>query len=692
MVYWLPPGADVLRLVLLTGVPEEFAASWARVNLRDPVPVADAVRERRLVWLANREEMARHYPQPALVLPYPFALAAAPAEPDEGEPDTAPAGSPEAPAGDTAGPGPVNGGLVLLWPGSHPPELTGPERRAVRACCRELGTRLRRAEQAGLPLLHGPDPRLLTQADERAPREGEAAAALSFIDRLPGGSCALDLDGRVTFVTPAAAKLLGAAEDELLGLVPWKTLPWLADPAFEDRYRGALISREPTSFVALRPPDHRLSFELYPSATGVSVRVTPAERRSPEPSRSAVSGMPNRATTLYHLVHLAASLTASAGVGEVAARAADQILPAAEARTLAILAAEDGRFRLVCHRGRESRVVHLCDGAPLASTGPAAQVLADGGPAFFRTAAELERALPGTDSPDGLSSWAFLPLTASGHDVGMLLLGYARPHRFAPERRAVLSALAGLLAQALDRARLYDAKHDLARSLQSHLLPHGLPEVPGLNVAARYRPAKRGMDIGGDFYDLIRLDDTTAMAAIGDVQGHSVQAAALMGSVRTAVHATAEAPPGEVLARTNRLLTDLDGELFTSCLCARIDLARHRVLLASAGHPPPLLRTPEGRADVLDVPPGLLLGIDRDAGYPTTEIALPPGAVLAFYTDGLVETPGTDLGDAVAALADRLAADGGQGLDPLADSLLRDSGRTPPSSDDVALLLLGPTG
>lgn len=191
------------------------------------------------------------------------------------------------------------------------------------------------------------------------------------------------------------------------------------------------------------------------------------------------------------------------------------------------------------------------------------------------------------------------------------------------------------------------------------------------------------------FYDLIRLDDTTAAAAIGDVQGHNVQAAALMGQVRTAVHATAGSPPGEVLARTNRLLTDLDPGLFTSCLYAHLDLARHTACLASAGHPWPVLRHPDGHTEVLHPPPGLLLGIDPTATYPATEIPLPPGAVLLLYTDGLVEVPGVDLDEVTDALAVRLARAGDLEAEALADALVRDAWAH--RSDDVALLLLHAT-
>jgi GAF domain-containing protein len=520
---------------------------------------------------------------------------------------------------------------------------------------------------------------------------------VSFADRLPGGSLALDLEGRITFATAAAAGLLGSRAEDLIGALAPEALPWLDDPVFEDHYREALISGRPTAFAAVRPPDHRLSFRLYPDHTGVSVRVEAAPAaaggegggRPAPPSRG-----PGRATALYQLMHLAATLAEAAGVRDVVDQAADQIMPAFGVRALALATVLDGRLRVVGHRGVPPDVLARFDGVPLGSPSPVARVLDTGQAGFYATFAELREDYPDVVRPRGMSAWAFLPLTASDHVLGALVLGYDRPRRFPPEERAFLISLAGLVAQALDRALLYDARDRLARSLQSALLPHVLPDVPGLRVAARYVPALRGMGIGGDFYDVIRLGGAAA-AAIGDVQGHNVTAAALMGQVRTAVHATAGASPGEVLARVNRLVTDLNPGLFTSCLYAHLDLDRHRVRLATAGHPPPLLRHPGGHAEVLDLTPGLLLGIDPDAEYPTTEIALPPGAVLALYTDGLVEAPGGDIGDAIAGLAGRLSGGGGPSpdtLDGLAATLLEHARASVPGGDDMALLLLGPAG
>ncbi|TXS04169.1 GAF domain-containing protein [Streptomyces sp. col6] len=671
MLYLLPPGESTLRLAVLAGIPGEMADPWVRVPLSAPIPVSDAVKDRHLVWLGSQEELARRYPRPALVLPYRFALAAAPL------------------VGETE----ALGGLVLLWPGSHPAQLSPQERAAVDGCCDDAVRVLREERERGRPVAAGTGPRVLPPVTAPRPAPTEAVAAADFVARLPGGCCTLDMHGRITFLTETGAELVGGRVEDLVGTLPWESLRWMADPLFEDQYRGAMISREPMSFVALRPPDQWLSFRLYPDASGISVYITPVSgpHTSALPTATGAAASPSapgRAVALYHLMHLAATLTEAVSIQDVVELISEQLAPAFRIQALAVLTTAEGRLRIEGHRGFSAELMECFEGAPLTSHAPVTHVLTTGVPAFYRSFDEFLRAFPPASLQEGLAAHAFLPLLASGRPVGTLVLGYDRRRAFEPEERALLTSIAGLIAQALDRARLYDTKEQLAHSLQAHLLPHTLPRIGGLDVAARYLPATRGMGIGGDFYDVIPLDATTAAAAIGDVQGHNVTAAALMGQVRTAVHASAGAPPAEVLARTNRLLADLDPGLFTSCLYVHLDLAGHRALLATAGHPPPLLRHPGGDTEVLRLPPGLLLGIDRDARYPTTEIPLPPGAALALYTDGLVEVPGTDLDESTAALAQQFTRGSGRPMDAVADDLVRYAKEVTPGSDDIALLLI----
>ncbi|MET7682435.1 SpoIIE family protein phosphatase [Streptomyces sp. NPDC005423] len=668
-VYLLRPDEPVLEMAVMAGLPRAFVAPWERVGLNAPVPVAEAVRERRLVWVDGEEDMARHYPRVFVVLPYPFALAAVP----------------------VATASTAYGAVFVTWPGTHSPDLSDRDREQLTTACDRLALRLERAGRESRPVRAEPDLLGTGPASSVAATLGTVEAA-RMVARLPYGLCSLDPHGRVRFVNAAAAKLLGVPARELRGTRLWLTLPWLTNPVYEDRYRAALLSQDVTSFVALRPPGDWLSFRLYPDTTGLSVRISRAravselQRTAPRPGEG-----PSRLVTISRLLSLAAALTEAVGVQDVVQLVADEIVPAVGGRALVVLGSRAGRLHVLGHRGYpDPRIVERFDGMLLASPTPGTRALNSGVPAFFGSQEELERSWP--DRPttsDGFEAWAYLPLIASGRPVGTCVLAYTEPRSFPADERAVLTSLGGLIAQALERALLYDAKHRLAHGLQAALLPHSLPPLPGIEAAARYLPATQGMEIGGDFYDLVPAQGVAA-AVIGDVQGHNVPAAALMGQVRTAVRAytTVGQGPAKVMRSTNRLLIDLGAELFASCLYLRLDPVRGRAVLARAGHPPPLLRRPDGEVRVLDLAGGPLLGIDASAAYPTTEVALAPGCVLALYTDGLIESPGVDIEDALAELGRRLADAGDLPLEELADLLVGESAAARERLDDVALLLL----
>ncbi|MCX4402893.1 SpoIIE family protein phosphatase [Streptomyces sp. NPDC059837] len=669
-VYLLTRGEPVLEMAVMAGMPRAFAAPWERVGLNAPIPVAVAVRERRLIWVGGEEEMARRFPRIAMVLPYPFALAALP----------------------VATAGTVYGAVFVTWPGSHPLELSDRERDHLTASCARLALRLERAAAKQRPLHSEPD--LL--APSTAPAAGTLGTveAVRMVARLPYGMCALDLNGRISFANAATADMLGVPVSGLLGTHLWASVPWLNDPVYEDRYRAAVISQHVTSFVALRPPGDWLSFRLYPSTTGLSVRISRARavaemtRARPRPEDDTTP----RLVTISQVLSLAGALTQAVGVEDVVQLVADEIAPAVGCKALVLLGSRSGRLRVLGHRGyADPHIVERWHGVPLNAQTPGAQALKTGLPAFFDSRQQLERLYPSLHAtPDGMEAWAYLPLIASGRPVGTCVLAYARPHTFPAEERAVLTSLSGLIAQALGRALLYDAKLQLAHGLQAALLPHSLPSLPSIEAAARYLPATQGMEIGGDFYDLMSSHGLAA-AVIGDVQGHNVTAAGLMGQIRTAVRAytTVGQPPEEVMRSTNRLLIDLGAELFASCLYLRLDPAREVAVMSRAGHPPPLLLRPDGRVRVLDLAGGPLLGIDAAATYPTTEVPFAPGSVLALYTDGLIESPGVDIEDALADFGRKLTEAGGLSLNALADALVEQGGAvTQDRLDDVALLLL----
>ncbi|MFF4925362.1 SpoIIE family protein phosphatase [Kitasatospora sp. NPDC001261] len=515
-------------------------------------------------------------------------------------------------------------------------------------------------------------------------------AAAAAVDRLPEGVFALDQDGRIGYANRAVEPLLRARREDLVHRPPWEALPWLADPFYENRYRAAQLSQRPTAFLAARPPDGWLAFSLYPDPHGVTARVVAAEAPPGTAEPAAVPPPPAARTGMggtHHLLQLASALTEAVTVRDVCRAVAEELLPAFGGQELAIYAVREQRLHLLSQTGYPDGFLDAFEGIPMDTRVPGAETLRTGTPVFFESVRELAATYPGL-ALDEMGAWAFLPLIASGRPVGTCIVGFDLPRPFTVEERGLLTALGGFIAQALERARLYDAEFALARGLQQALLPHRLPEVPGIRITARYLPGTQGMEIGGDWYDAIVTGEDVTLV-IGDVEGHSVGAAATMGQLRSAVRAFATGgdPPDEVLARTNRLLLDLDPGLLASCCLVRLTPAVGLGRIARAGHLPPVLRHPGGRAEALYVPGGPLLGVDERADYPVSDLRLGSGAVLALYTDGLVEDPAVAIDQGVDRLRAALArAVAGEGLEQAAERLLREVGSAR-RVDDVALLL-----
>ncbi|WP_371498510.1 SpoIIE family protein phosphatase [Kitasatospora sp. NBC_00374] len=321
----------------------------------------------------------------------------------------------------------------------------------------------------------------------------------------------------------------------------------------------------------------------------------------------------------------------------------------------------------------------------------------------------LARAVPLFSEEDGPgpgggrltpSAWAVLPLVASGRQVGSCLITFDTARIFSREDRTMYSAFAGILAQSLERARLYDIHHHRATELQRAMLPRSLPRLAGIVSTARYLPGTEGMQIGGDWYDLLRLPDGAVGLVIGDVQGHNAEASAVMGQLRSGLraYATDGHDPAATLARTSRLLAELDTDLFATCLYLTLDPATGTLRGARAGHPPPI-RISGGSASELELPGGPPLGVAPGWTYQLTVHGLAVGETLLTYTDGLVEDRGEDYDDSVRRMVGGLelwarqsagvGADGAQdSLEGLAEALTLNVTQRNSRPDDVALLLL----
>ena len=282
-----------------------------------------------------------------------------------------------------------------------------------------------------------------------------------------------------------------------------------------------------------------------------------------------------------------------------------------------------------------------------------------------------------------------VPLTSRGRTLGVLTMG--RDVGGAPFGHADLELAADLASRAavlLDNAQRFQREHRTAEVLQCSLLPV-LPELEEAEVAARYVPGGVDAEVGGDWYDVIDLGAGRIALVIGDVMGRGVQAAAVMGQLRAAVrgYAQLELPPGQVLTLLDRLVDQLDGNQLVTCLYGIYDPATRRLDLANAGHFPPVLLGPGEEATYAAVPPAPPLG----SGVPEYEEhanVLEPGAVVALFTDGLVEVRGADIDDRLEELCALLARLVARPLEVMADEVLHHMGRSRRADDDTALLLL----
>ncbi|MGK5529844.1 SpoIIE family protein phosphatase [Streptomyces sp. URMC 129] len=291
----------------------------------------------------------------------------------------------------------------------------------------------------------------------------------------------------------------------------------------------------------------------------------------------------------------------------------------------------------------------------------------------------------------GMHSAAIAPIRGLRDVLGALTLGRStRPGAFGGAELSLLNDIARRAGLALDNARLYQRQRRVSETMQRHLLPQ-LPRVPGLAMTARYVPAPLASQVGGDWYDAFVLSDGATALAIGDVVGHDLDAAAGMAQVRNMLRAYAwshEEPPSKVVDRLDRAVVHLAEASMATLVFARMKRAadgRWQVCWTNAGHPPPLLIDPDGRSHFLEAGSSLLLGTGITAHRADATATLPPRSTLVFYTDGLVESPGTSIDEGLTRLRREASALAHHSLDAFCDRLLARV-RPDANEDDVALL------
>ncbi|NUU21266.1 MAG: SpoIIE family protein phosphatase [Streptomycetaceae bacterium] len=498
----------------------------------------------------------------------------------------------------------------------------------------------------------------------------------------------VDDEWRLVYCNGPSEQLFGRPRVEILGQPLHALLPEAHSRGWGRHLFAALQERRPQSFTLHVPGDDRwFRVRAYPRREQMLLFCTDItdERRREAHMREAAQIAAARQARIQLLT---AALAESLTVHEVV-RAARRLPAVCGADGLAIGMIQDGRLRVIGHAGYPPRaasgypVWELDDDAPFVEAVRRRSAFA------ITSREEYLRRYPHLGELAGAAgrqAWVFLPLVASGEVVGTAVLSYNQRRQFDADDYRLFGQLRALLARALHRARRYDDEHAMSAGLQRGLLPGRPARIPGLTIATRYIPATVGMQVGGDWHDVISLPEGRAGLVIGDVQGHGVDAAAIMGMLRTAVlaYAVEGHEPAEVVRRTNALTAGLGTDLFATCAYAEFDPSSGRAQVVRAGHQHPAVLG-RGGARLLDVPGGLPLGIDTDARYPVAEIALDPGDVLVLCTDGLVESRGLSLDDGVAWMLDTLEHGRGMTPDGLAGHLI--ARRTGELGDDIALLL-----
>ncbi|MFF0360197.1 SpoIIE family protein phosphatase [Streptomyces fungicidicus] len=549
--------------------------------------------------------------------------------------------------------------------------------------------------------------------------EQEVALSNRIVAQSPIGLAVLDGDLRYVSVNPALERMHGLPAGEHLGRTMPEVLPRVDAEEVEDSARRVLetglpaVDRSMTGRTPADPDDdHAWHVSLYRlentlgTVLGVAVSVVDiteqhranTEAESARRRLAVIADATARIGTSLDLERTAGEL-ADVAVPELADAAAVDLLEAvAQGRRSALGPTEDAVIRALAVRWVATPdVLSAADPPGLVTRYAPDRLITE----CVRTG--LPVMVPHVDDEDlariarspeaaallaraGVHSYLAVPLIARGEVLGALDLTRTRnPRAFDEDDLLLARELASRAAVQIDNARWYQSARDTALTLQRSLLPSHPPVTGGLEVASRYQPGGATSEVGGDWFDVIPLEDGRTALVVGDVMGSGIPAAATMGRLRTATHTLASLglDPAVLLEHLDRITAGLDQALAT-CVYAVHDPRERRCTIANAGHLPPARVRAGHAAELLDLPTGVPLGVGG-VGFSTTTVELGPGDRLVLYTDGLVETRRHALDerlDRLLGLLDRP----GHSLEEVCDLLLGTL-REPDNVDDVALLI-----
>lgn len=451
-------------------------------------------------------------------------------------------------------------------------------------------------------------------------------------------------DGSVTYVNTRAEQMLRRSRESLVGSVPWRDFPGLLGQRLDEALQSTQPHGEPMIFE-----DYSswlgiwVELRIHPGANGTSVYATDVTTRRARRER-------NR-----RLREIAAALARALTPDEVTEVVVEHAVRGVDADAAGVLLVDEEHreLRLVGGLERLSEAMRARWSRVSMSASTPLNAALDSGELQLLTSQQAIDAYPhlSRDVHEvGASFFAIVPLMTAGPGLGLLVLGWAERTSMDDDELAFLVAVAAQCAQAVERSQLYEQQRRIAESLQRSLLPQRLPDVPGVDLGARYLAGAAGLQVGGDWYDVLPLPDGRVAFALGDVVGKGLPAAAAMGQVRYALRAYAalDPAPAAVLTALDDFFEARDAEEIVTVVYGVLDPGEGVLVWSNAGHPPPLLVGSEKSRTVSGLADGTPLGVPSARQESTMQLA--SDDLLLLYSDGLVESRRRPVGDGLDAL------------------------------------------
>ena len=518
----------------------------------------------------------------------------------------------------------------------------------------------------------------------------------AIVASLQDGLFVLDRQGTILEVNEAWTRITGFAASEVVGMRP--PYPWWPDDE-ETRARRTKILAEATS--GARAPDVEMTIRR---ADGTERTVVITRQPVHDPATRefvAVVGtfrdITRRAQAEARLRTFAALSARVASVNEVAGVASatlDELLPAlgTDVGAIAMVDAPASSYGIVAAPGFAPDATQRWGNVALDHPGPISHVAATGEAVEVTNRAELAARFPAIatgSAARGLEAFAAWPLVRADAVVGVLFVGFRGPRTLLERERDLLRGTAPLIAQALERARLFELQRSVASTLQRSLLSSPAALSRHLALATRYEPGVAELEVGGDWFDVLTLSGDRVAVAVGDIVGRGLSAAAAMGQLRSALGALAHTTPSasEAVERLDEFARRVPGAHATTVCYGIVDTAARTFRFTAAGHPPPLVIDPAGAARFLEEARAWPIAVAPARARPEATVELPEGCTLLLYTDGLVERRDRSIADGMAALAAAASARSQLPVEELCDELLETLVPGGPA-DDIALVAL----